>query len=115
MTTHVPPNCPSSLPKYLADGLPKQDTATLRDIQGYIDELVSYRERAIEPEELPDEAEVVESEAGMQGTVVEERVKCGADCTCNNGTGHGPYLYLYRREGGKLVSKYLGKPSAIGK
>lgn len=39
-------------------------------------------------------------------------MRCGADWTCNDGRGHGRYLYRYDRydrENGKLTSAYLGK------
>jgi hypothetical protein len=37
------PSPPDSLPKYIADGIPKQDTETLRNLQTWIDELLEYR------------------------------------------------------------------------
>jgi hypothetical protein len=37
-------------------------------------------------------------------------VKCGKPtCKCNEGEPHGTYWYGYRREKGKMVSKYIGK------
>lgn len=105
---------PSSLPNYLADGLPKQDLETLRDIQQFVEALIHLAERDVEAAELPDGDEVVDDAASGRGTVVKERVKCGTDCTCNDGAGHGPYLYAYRWEDGKLVSEYLGKPGSVG-
>ena len=37
------PPPPERLPKYLAEGVPKQDNSTLRDLQAWIDELIEYR------------------------------------------------------------------------
>ena len=37
------PQPPESLPKYLSEGIPKQDDSTLRDLQAWIDELIEYR------------------------------------------------------------------------
>lgn len=105
------PTPPDSLPKYLAEGLPKQDTGTLEDVHTYVDELLEHRRRPIDETELPDDVEPVDEDPDGKGTLVKERVKCGADCTCNNGNGHGPYLYRYYREGGSLTSEYVGKPS----
>jgi hypothetical protein len=34
------PEAPESLPKYLAEGIPKQDDDTLRDIQAYVEALL---------------------------------------------------------------------------
>lgn len=106
------PTPPSSLPNYLADGLPKQDLETLRDVRQFVDELIDEADREVEQSELPAGAEVIDTDTDARGTIVKERVRCAADCTCNDGTGHGPYLYAYRWEGGKLVSEYLGKPAA---
>ena len=103
------PTPPESLPKYLADGLPKQDVETLEDVRDYVDELLEYQRRPVDVDELPDDAESVDGDTGGKGTLVKERVKCGADCTCNDGRGHGPYLYRYYREGGSLTSEYVGK------
>ena len=108
------PKPPASLPKYLAEGLPKQDADTLRDAREYVDALIEYREQPVEPDELPDSAEPVDRDDGGKGTVVKEKVKCGDEtCKCASGDPadmHGPYLYRYYREGGELTSEYLGKP-----
>jgi len=37
-----------------------------------------------------------------------ERVKCGKAC---KGCPHGPYLYKYWREAGRLRKGYVGRPS----
>lgn len=103
------PTPPDSLPEYLADGLPKQDAETLEDARDYVDELLELRHRPVGVDELPDAAEPVDDDSDGKGTLTKERVKCGADCTCNDGRGHGPYLYRYYREGGSLTSEYVGK------
>jgi hypothetical protein len=38
-------------------------------------------------------------------------VRCGKDrCKkCAQGSGHGPYWYLYFPRNGKLLSRYIGK------
>jgi Family of unknown function (DUF6788) len=42
-----------------------------------------------------------------------QRRKCGkSSCsTCRDGQGHGPYWYAFWREGTRLRSAYVGKPS----
>ena len=100
---------PESPPKYLADGLPKQDTETLEDIRYYVGNLLEHRHHPVGKTELPDNGEAVDEDDGKKGTLVKERVKCGANCTCNDGRGHGPYLSHYYRKGGKLTSEYAGK------
>jgi hypothetical protein len=109
------PTVPDSLPTYLAEGLPKQDTATLREIQTYVEALIEYRTQPVEADELPENADPVDDPDGVgKGTVVKEKVKCGDDsCKCSSGNPdakHGPYLYRYYREGGTMKSEYLGKP-----
>ena len=107
MPSQPPP--PDSLPNYLAEGLPKQDRETLLDARDYIDDLLALLEAPVEPAVLPDEATVVDESPGNGGTIVEERVKCGSECTCNDRNGHGPYRYRYLWDGEKLRSEYLGK------
>lgn len=113
MTTTEPPDRPDSLPGYLANGLPKQDSATLRAIKSFIDELLAYRVRQVESEQPPQAAEPVGEDSEGEGTLIEERVKCGDEsCHCmSGGEKHGPYLYRYFREGVGLKSEYVGKPS----
>jgi hypothetical protein len=109
------PTPPDSLPQYLAEGLPKQDTATLREIQTYAEALIEHRTQPVEADELPNTADPVDEpdRAGM-GTVVKEKVRCGDDsCKCASGSQqdmHGPYLYRYYRKDGTMKSEYLGKP-----
>lgn len=107
--TDSTPTPPDSLPNYLAEGVPKQSTETLEDLADYVAALLEYQREPV-VEALSEDVEVVEEEAEKGGTLVKERVKCGSDCTCNEGTGHGPYLYRYFREGGRLKSEYVGKP-----
>jgi hypothetical protein len=107
------PSAPESLPNYLADGIPKQDDATLREICEFAEALIEYRQQAVEPDELPDTTEPV-NESGGRGTVVKEKVTCGdsnCHCTDSNGELHGPYLYRYHYADGKLRSEYIGKPA----
>lgn len=106
------PDPPSSLPNYLAEGIPNQDIETLRVIREFVDELIEYRTQSVDPDELPDTAEPVEDDSSSgKGTVVKEKVTCGDEnCACADGDLHGPYLYRYYREGGELTSEYLGKP-----
>ncbi|ELZ32388.1 DUF6788 family protein [Halorubrum tebenquichense] len=111
------PSPPASLPKYLAEGLPKQDTETLHEVQNYIEALIGYRDQSVAADELPETAEPVdESDNSEKGTVVKEKVTCGDDsCKCasrNPADMHGPYLYRYYRENGTMKSEYVGKPES---
>lgn len=110
MAEGAQPNAPESLPKYLAEGMEKQDDDTLRDVIAHAHELLDYREQA-EPE-IPEDAEIVEGETDSNsGLVVKENVKCGkSNCKCTDGDLHGPYLYRYWKEGNTTKSEYVGKP-----
>lgn len=113
MTTASEPVAPESLPKYLAEGLPKQDRKTLEDIQGYVEALLNYRDFAndqpIEDDDLPDDAELVAETP--KGSIMSEYRTCGDDsCHCmNDGEKHGPYRYRVYRKGGTVKKEYLGK------
>ena len=111
MADETPPTAPSSLPKYLGNGLPKQDIGTLSDAREFIDELIEWKQRPVEDADLPEEAEPIEDESeGRTGTVVMEKVTCGDEtCKClRKGEKHGPYKYLYyRKDDGTLTSDYI--------
>lgn len=47
---------PDSLPKYLADGVPKQDDQILHELQDWIDDLLEYRAQPLEDDELATQA-----------------------------------------------------------
>lgn len=105
------PDVPADVPKYLTDGVQKQEVGTLRELRGYIDDLIAHKQR---PPAVPDDGDVVSEQHevdGKTGTVVEEMVKCGKDgCKCSEGDLHGPYNYLYYRDAkGTMTSEYLGK------
>lgn len=102
------PTPPESLPKYLAEGMDKQDDDTLHDVIAFAEELIEHRAQA-EPE-IPDNAEIVKENTDKGGSVVEEMVVCGKDgCRCADGDLHGPYLYRYWSENGETQKEYIGK------
>ena len=115
----MPPTAPSSLPKYLAEGLPKQDDEALRETKEYIDELLAAREqRRQEPvtdDELPDDTQLLETESG--GAVYLEYRTCGDEsCSCmSGGAKHGPYKYRAYRDGDTVRREYLGPATDIDK
>lgn len=108
----MPSTAPSSLPKYLAEGLPKQDVETLRDTREYIEALLATREqRRQEPvteDELPADAQVLDNESS--GAVYLEYRTCGDEtCSCmSSGEKHGPYKYRAYRDGDTVRREYLG-------
>jgi len=106
------PKAPDSLPKYLAEGIPKQSDSTLEDLEQYVAELREYRDMEVTNDDLPEDAEQVEDdEMGSDGTLVKEKVTCGDEsCGCmDGGDKHGPYLYRYYYENGSLTSEYVGR------
>lgn len=103
------PTPPTTLPQYLADGLPKQDEEKLRDIQAFIDELLATREQPLPENELPNGAEVIENKSS--DTVYLEYRTCGDEsCSCmSGGEKHGLYKYRAYRDGDTVRREYLGK------
>lgn len=105
---------PESIPNYLAEGIPKQETTTLHDLNAYVEELIEFRDQKVTEELTDDQHVVTDNKAGNsdKGTVVKEKVTCGDEsCECmTDGEKHGPYLYRYFYKNGTLVSEYIGKP-----
>ncbi|WP_049998551.1 DUF6788 family protein [Halococcus sediminicola] len=91
--------------------LAKQNVAALSDAREYLDELIEWKQRPVENDDLPQAAEPVGDENdGREGTVVMEKVTCGDEtCKCmSEGEKHGPYKYrYYRMSDGTLTSKYI--------
>ena len=111
MPAETPPTAPPSLPKYLAEGLPKQNVETLSDAREYLDELIKWKQRPVDEDDLPDSAEPVDDEsAGRTGTVVIERVTCGDESRkcMTGGEKLGLHKYrCYRKSDGALTSEYI--------
>lgn len=59
------------------------------------------------PAVLHKKREALEAYAWKGWTLQLEKVACGK-ATCKT-CPHGPYWYAYRRQGARLVSKYIGK------
>ena len=54
--------------------------------------------------------------ADLHITCQQQFRKCSKTCkTCAQGSGHGPYWYVYWREGARVRSTYIGKllPASI--
>ena len=111
MTTQPP--APDSLPKYLAEGVPKQDDEDLRALQSWIDDLLEYRQDVAAEDIDAGEDESIEAvEDSTEGTVVVKKVTCGKDnCKCQSGELHGPYKYVVTRQGDGLDWEYKGAVS----
>ncbi len=101
------PTPPESLPKYIAEGLPKQSRETLVDTLAYVEDLIEWYDRPVEIDasHLDSGEELVEAKQSGKGTQVVKKVPCGKEC---NGCPHGPYEYRVYRDGGSLVWDYIG-------
>ena len=98
------PEHPSTLPKYMYEGLQKQDVETLEDVVEYSQELIDHLTEPPEVE-LGEGEEIVEKEEQDGYTKVIKKVPCGKDCS---GCPHGPYVYHVRRTGSGLDWEYEG-------
>lgn len=113
MTIPDEPTRPDSLPKYLAEGLPKQDYETLEEVREYIDSLINHKkllaEQPIDESEVPENTELVDE--GPKGSILHEYRTCGDEsCHCmSGGEKHGPYRYRVYRNGETVKKEYLGK------
>jgi len=108
--TRDQPDPPDSIPKYIREGVERQDVQTLQAIATWATQLAEWQESVDVDEiesDLDDEEkidDVVEDTGG--GTLVEKMVPCGKDC---GGCPHGPYTYRVTRSGDSLDWEYLGK------
>ena len=101
---------PESIPKYIREGVERQDSGTLRDIAQWAEELAEWKEREVEIDEIEGDLEADEQLDDVvdesSGTIVTKKVPCGKDC---GGCPHGLYRYRVARNGDSLDWKYLGK------
>lgn len=66
--TPDPPNPAGSIPKYLPEGVPTQNTETLQDLQAWIDDLLEYRAAVSAAESESDEGEAIQDVDASGGT-----------------------------------------------
>jgi hypothetical protein len=79
-----PPQAPDSLPKYLAEGIPKQDDSMIEDLREYSQAILEHcqqtrAETEVTAEDIPSNAEQLGTDES--GTFVAETVTCG-DQSC---------------------------------
>lgn len=110
------PTPPEDAPKYVAEGLEKQDPVTLRNLSRYAEELANYKRQEIE-RELEDAADVDEDEVPeewdtdeWEETLEDADAPSGAGITTKTIDGRGYYYYQWR-EGDKIKSEYLAPVS----
>jgi hypothetical protein len=100
-----PPEPPEEIPKYIREGLEKQDIDTLEKVIRYSRELVEYLTEPPEKVEADEDEEPVEKERRSVYTKVVKKVSCGKDCS---GYPHGPHVYHVSRSGDGLDWEYIG-------
>lgn len=109
------PEPPGEIPKYIRDGLQKQNSDTLRAIASYANKLADYREAEAEkllqeqgegrPSDTPDEWEQSEWEKAVDEA---QKVVPDGKGTLTTKTIDGrDYYYLQWREGDAVKSKYV--------
>jgi hypothetical protein len=111
------PAPPSEAPKYLIEGLLKQDAETLRAVATYAEALAEHRTASAEAEleaeavDVDDSPEEWDDEDAWNDALETAREK--ADLAAGKGTltvktidGRG-YFYLQWREGSKVTSQYV--------
>jgi hypothetical protein len=103
----VKPTPSDTIPKYVAEGIARQDTDTLHAIIQYCERLIDHYNQEVDESELAGEnEEVVDVEETEGGAVVIKKVPCGKE-SCST-CPHGPYKYLVTREGESLNWEYKG-------
>ncbi len=101
-----PPEPPEEIPKYIHEGLEKQDVDTLEEVIQYSRELIEYLTEPPEEVEADEDEELLEKEERSGYTKVVKKVPCGKECS---GCPHGPYVYHISRSGGGTVDwEYIG-------
>lgn len=90
------------LPSSLTKSLKALSHSQLIEVLELVDELLAERESPPSP---PDRNVVEKRDMGAVVYQL-ELVKCGKKC---KKCPHGPYWYAYYREGGRQISKYIGK------
>lgn len=111
---------PDSLADYVVDALQRQTPEKLKAVEQYARELRAYKkelqEQPLEEDEIVDDPNVVDvEESEGKGYTVTKWQKCGADCECNDGKGHGPYKWRITPDGeGGQKWKCIGPVSNAG-
>ncbi len=81
------------MPEQRKDGVPKGDP---------------WMRTAARPDPSPSSASETAETLYKTPALVSHRVRCGkSTCRCATGEGHGPYAFLYWREGAKQRRRYV--------
>lgn len=105
MTDEVP-QAPASIPKYIRDGLEKQDEQTLRDIAEYAGALAEFRQAETTEEEAAEDT--VEETDAVSDEELDRRDAPARATRVTKEINENRYYYWQWREGEKIKSEYIG-------
>lgn len=119
------PDAPDSLPKYLCEGVQKQNSSTLRDLAEYATKMADWMEAEAERElkqnadqnadTVPDEWKERENEWEETLADAREQVGASSSATLTTKTIDGrDYYYLQWRDGDSIQSKYVAPVMPAG-
>lgn len=103
---NMKPQPSDDIPKYLRDGVKKQDLQDLYKLKEYIVEVIEYR-NIDTVTNVADDEEIMDVQDSKKGSVVLKKIPCGKECS---GCPHGPYKYRVYRKDGDVKWDYIGKP-----
>lgn len=121
----VEPQPPDDLPKYLREGVQKQDAEMLWKLAAYAEEMAEYKQNVaqqkldeqagLEENDVPDDWDEDEWESALDDARDEaELPPSKGTVTVNEIDGRG-YYYLKWRDGDQVKSQYIAPVSPAGK
>lgn len=112
-----PPPSPDSVPKYIRDGLEKQDAATLRTISQYAEQLADYLEEQAErdleaaseraTDEPPNDWDDDEWDDALEDAYDKADIPNSKGTLTTKTIDGRDYYYLQWREGDQVKSQYV--------
>lgn len=112
-----PPPSPDSVPKYIRDGLEKQDAATLRTISQYAEQLADYLEEQAErdleaaseraTDEPPNDWDDEEWDDALEDAYDKAEIPSSKGTLTTKTIDGRDYYYLQWREGDQVKSQYV--------
>jgi hypothetical protein len=112
-----PPPSPDSVPKYIRDGLEKQDAATLRTISQYAEQLADYLEEQAErdlkaaseraTDEPPNDWDDEEWDDALEDAYDKADIPNSKGTLTTKTIDGRDYYYLQWREGDQVKSQYV--------
>lgn len=121
----APPQTPEGIPKYIREGLQKQNADNLRTIAAYAEELADYQEAEVDREleddadqdtdETPDEWDEDEWTDVLEDALEKAEISASKGTLTEKEIDGRDYYYLQWREGDKIKSQYVAPVSPSSK